>query len=165
MRLAHVGQKRKDGRPHATHPAAVRDILVAEFGVTAEDVLVAALLHDVANETRVPMSEIEERFGEAVTGRLRLLANVGRADSSPDALTPDVQGEVLEAPDLETRQIKVAELIHNLRDKAGLGPEAHAECISESERLAAGMLAGTPGVEVLNVERERARAAATTELG
>src|SRR5688572_21496994 len=63
---AHAGQVRKHGAPYHTHPLAVMRILRDELGVSDEDALVAALLHDVVEDTAVTAGEIEARFGKTV---------------------------------------------------------------------------------------------------
>ena len=61
---AHEGQYRKSGEPYIYHPVAVAEILLSlEMDVTT---LVAALLHDVVEDTGVTLEEIKEKFGETV---------------------------------------------------------------------------------------------------
>src|SRR5690606_1374672 len=61
---AHKGQMRKSGEPYISHPIAVADIL-AGIGMDATTII-AALLHDVVEDTDVSLEEIKERFGEEV---------------------------------------------------------------------------------------------------
>jgi guanosine-3',5'-bis(diphosphate) 3'-pyrophosphohydrolase len=58
---AHRGQKRLSGEPYITHPLAVAGA-IAEWQMDVEGV-VAALLHDVMEDTSVGKTEIAERFG------------------------------------------------------------------------------------------------------
>ena len=58
---AHTGQKRLSGEPYITHPLAVAGAL-AEWRMDAT-AIVAALLHDVMEDTAVGKLEIAERFG------------------------------------------------------------------------------------------------------
>lgn len=154
MRLAHAGQKRKDGRPYATHPAAVRDILVNELGVSDEDVLVAALLHDVVEDTRVPLSEIEERFGPRVAGMVGLLSKVPEP-GEPEGLMVDRYYAGLRAAEPAVRQIKVADRVHNLREMHAATAEFRERYLVETRRLLDDVLAGAPGLELLRAEFER----------
>src|ERR1700744_657917 len=60
----HQGQKRVSGEPYITHPVAVADIL-ADLRLDA-DTLVAAILHDVIEDTPTAKAEIASIFGQAV---------------------------------------------------------------------------------------------------
>ena len=61
---AHRGQRRKDGRAYIAHPVRVARLL-ASRGYD-EEVLAAALLHDVVEDTAVTLGEVRERFGARV---------------------------------------------------------------------------------------------------
>ena len=61
---AHGQQVRASGEPYVTHPAEAA-LILADLGLDAST-LVAALLHDVPEDTSVTTSEIAERFGDEV---------------------------------------------------------------------------------------------------
>ena len=61
---AHQGQTRKSGIPYISHPLAVAEI-IAGWQLDAQAVM-AALLHDVMEDTAVNKQEIATRFGEPV---------------------------------------------------------------------------------------------------
>jgi (p)ppGpp synthase/HD superfamily hydrolase len=63
---AHAGQLRRgsDGLPYIEHPLAVAEILIGHH--YGDEILVAALLHDVVEKSDMEVSEIRERFGERV---------------------------------------------------------------------------------------------------
>jgi len=65
-RRAHAGQLRRgsDGRPYIDHPLAVAELLLGHgFG---DEVLAAALLHDVVEKSEIEPGEIRERFGDTI---------------------------------------------------------------------------------------------------
>lgn len=65
-RGAHAGQLRRgsDGRPFIDHPLAVAELLFKHgYG---DEVLAAALLHDVVEKSGIALPEVRERFGEKV---------------------------------------------------------------------------------------------------
>ena len=65
---AHAGQKRKyDKLPYIVHPIEVMSILHNQ-GVQDEAMLIAAVLHDVVEDTIVSLDTIERRFGADVAG-------------------------------------------------------------------------------------------------
>ena len=61
---AHQGQKRKTGEPYISHPVSVADIL-ADLRLDPQTVM-AALLHDVIEDTAVDYEQVRSEFGEAV---------------------------------------------------------------------------------------------------
>ena len=63
---AHAGQLRRgsDGRPFIEHPVAVAELLVSER--QGDEVLAAALLHDVVEKGDTDLAALRERFGDVV---------------------------------------------------------------------------------------------------
>jgi (p)ppGpp synthase/HD superfamily hydrolase len=72
---AHAGQIRNGagGIPYIEHPVAVAELL-AEYG-WAEEVLAAALLHDVIEDSETTLDDLREKFGEPVTGLVGSLSD------------------------------------------------------------------------------------------
>jgi len=64
-RVAHRGQRRKDGRPYVDHPLEVASRL-ADLGAD-EPVLIAAVLHDVVEHSDTPLASIDAEFGSRVS--------------------------------------------------------------------------------------------------
>ncbi|MBO9599260.1 MAG: bifunctional (p)ppGpp synthetase/guanosine-3',5'-bis(diphosphate) 3'-pyrophosphohydrolase, partial [Cohnella sp.] len=63
---AHRGQLRKSGEPYILHPVAVAEICM---GMQMDVVTVmAALLHDVVEDTNVTVDDLRERFGDTIAG-------------------------------------------------------------------------------------------------
>ena len=64
---AHSGQHRKDGRtPYINHPIEVMHLLMVHVPRCDDHLLMAALLHDVAEDTHVTIAELAEEFGDEV---------------------------------------------------------------------------------------------------
>src|ERR1700743_789560 len=61
---AHAGQTRKSGEPYITHPVAVATIL-ADLGMDAETII-AAILHDTLEDTKLERAELAGAFRETV---------------------------------------------------------------------------------------------------
>ncbi len=74
-RGAHAGQIRNGsgGMPYIDHPIAVAELL-AEHGY-GDDVLAAALLHDVVEESEIEVSDVRERFGEPIASLVESLTD------------------------------------------------------------------------------------------
>jgi len=63
--IKHKDQKRKgDNSPYINHPIGVAYIIYSEVGVTDENVLQGALLHDTVEDTGTTFEEIEKIFGK-----------------------------------------------------------------------------------------------------
>ncbi|MEU7003035.1 HD domain-containing protein [Nonomuraea sp. NPDC046570] len=101
----HRDQTRKSGEPYITHPLAVAAIL-AEHGADHE-LLCAALLHDVLDDTACPVGDLTAEFGEEVT---RLLTDLRALDD------PELRGADWESStDERVLTLKLADRLHNLR--------------------------------------------------
>ena len=115
-RAAHSGQYRQSGEPYVTHPLAVAKIL-AEWHLDAQ-ALIAALLHDVVEDTPTTKSEISKRFGKAVAD---LVDGVSKIDRIEFATLQHAQAEnfrkmlLAMARDVRVILIKLADRLHNMR--------------------------------------------------
>lgn len=115
-RVAHCDQKRKSGEPYVTHPIEVARVLTPlRLDVQA---IVAALLHDVVEDTDVPLSEIAARFGTAVS---ELVDGLSKLDKLSFETREDAQAEnfrkmlMAMAQDVRVVLIKLADRLHNMR--------------------------------------------------
>ncbi len=115
-RGAHSGQFRKSGEPYITHPLAVAKIL-AEWHLDAQ-ALMAALLHDVVEDTPTTKTEIAKRFGKPVAD---LVDGVSKIDRIEFATLQHAQAEnfrkmlLAMARDVRVILIKLADRLHNMR--------------------------------------------------
>jgi len=129
-RAAHAGQYRKSGEPYITHPLAVAKIL-AEWQLDGQ-ALIAALLHDVVEDTPTTKGEIAKRFGKAVA---ELVDGVSKIDRIEFATLQHAQAEnfrkmlLAMARDVRVILIKLADRLHNMRTLDAV----HAE---KQERIA-----------------------------
>lgn len=73
---AHAGQVRNGagGIPYIEHPVAVAELL-AEHGWSEDEVLAAALLHDVVEDSDLTVEQLRARFGETVAGLVDALSD------------------------------------------------------------------------------------------
>ncbi|MCX6311741.1 MAG: HD domain-containing protein [Bacteroidetes bacterium] len=64
---SHAGQFRKDGiTPYINHPLEVMHLLIHTGEINDPEILIAAVLHDVVEDTNITIQEITDRFGEKV---------------------------------------------------------------------------------------------------
>ena len=73
---AHHGQKRKSGVPYILHPVSVAEILLG-LGMDTES-LVAALLHDVVEDTDVSLSTIKKEFSDSIGNLIDGVTKIGK---------------------------------------------------------------------------------------
>ena len=79
----HTGQMRLSGDPYIVHPLAVATILADLY--LDPDTIKAALLHDVAEDCAVPLSELEARFGPDVARLVDGVTKLAQVDYRPPA--------------------------------------------------------------------------------
>ncbi|CAH3952867.1 MULTISPECIES: HD domain-containing protein [Enterobacteriaceae] len=121
-----VGQKRKyTGEDYINHPVAVREI-VAWHGGTVE-MQIAALLHDVVEDTHVTIEMVREHFGEHVAEMVLALTNIARPEDGNRIQRFIINVRELEQSlDMQTRMIKLADLLDNTSSIVSRDPEFSA---------------------------------------
>ena len=117
--LAHSGQKRRDGSPYVTHCVAAADISV-DMGLD-EDSIVAALLHDVIEDTDLTYADIARQFGEPVADIVEGVTKLTRVQytSKEDEQMENLRKMLMAmAKDIRVILIKIADRLHNMRTMA-----------------------------------------------
>ncbi len=130
---AHSGQKRLSGEPYITHPLAVAGAL-AEWRMDTT-AIVAALLHDVMEDTAVSKIEITERFGREVAELVDGLSKLDRIEfqSYQDAQAENFRKMLMAmARDLRIILIKLADRRHNLETMSAVRPEKRRRIAHET---------------------------------
>lgn len=115
-RDAHKGVKRKSGEPYIIHPIAVARIVVEEIGLGAKSVI-AALLHDVVEDTDYTVDDIKHHFGDKIAymvDGLTKLSGVVAKGSSEQAENFKKMLLTL-SDDVRVIIIKLADRLHNMR--------------------------------------------------
>ena len=120
----HLGQMRQSGDPYITHPLAVANIL-ADMRMDHES-LMAALLHDVIEDTGVTKGQISRRFGRTVADLVDGVSKLGEVASASRA---EQQAESFQkmtlamSRDIRVMLVKLADRLHNMRTLGVLSPE------------------------------------------
>ncbi len=115
-RSAHEGQKRMDGSPYVTHCIAAADIC-ADMGLD-EDSIVAALLHDVIEDTKLTHEDIAKAFGAPVADIVEGVTKLTRVQytSKEDEQMENLRKMLMAmAKDIRVILIKIADRLHNMR--------------------------------------------------
>ena len=113
---AHAGQRRKDGSAYVTHCIAAADISV-DMGLD-EDSIVAALLHDVIEDTPASHEMVAKRFGETVANLVEGVTKLTRVQlvSKEEAQMESLRKMLMAmSKDIRVILIKIADRLHNMR--------------------------------------------------
>lgn len=109
---AHGDQKRKyTNEPYITHPIAVMQ-MIQQVSHT-EEMLMAAVLHDVVEDTPVELAEIDEKFGSTVAGYVKGLTDISIPTDGNRATRKEIDRKHIADQKAEVHTIKLADLIHN----------------------------------------------------
>ncbi len=130
---AHKGQFRKTGEPYVSHPVAVSSILT-EWNLDAP-ALIAALLHDVVEDTPVTTKDINDRYGAIVA---ELVDGVSKLDRIQFESQKHQQAEnfrkmlLAMSKDVRVILIKLADRLHNMRTLTVMQPQKRARIAKET---------------------------------
>lgn len=132
-RDAHDGQMRSSGDPYITHPVAVA-LNLAKMKLDHET-LMAALLHDVIEDTPVTQDELAELFGHTVA---ELVEGVSKLDKLKFDNKEEMQAEnfrkmvLAMVQDIRVILIKLADRTHNMRTLGALRPDKRRRIARET---------------------------------
>jgi GTP pyrophosphokinase len=127
---AHQGQLRQSGDPYVSHPIAVARILTP-LHLDAQ-AIIAALLHDVVEDTDVHIDNIAEAFGKPVAEMVEGLSKLDKLkfETKEDAQAENFRKMLMAmARDVRVILIKLADRLHNMRTLGAVAP-------SKSQRIA-----------------------------
>mgnify|MGYP005989168355 CR=1 FL=1 len=153
-RDAHDGQMRSSGDPYITHPVAVA-LNLAQMKLDHET-LMAALLHDVIEDTSVTKDELAELFGHTVA---ELVEGVSKLDKLKFENKEEMQAEnfrkmvLAMVQDIRVILIKLADRTHNMRTLGSLRPEKRRRIARETLEIYA-PIANRLGIHDIKSELE-----------
>lgn len=130
---AHEGQFRTSGEPYISHPLTVAGTLV-EWRLEPQAVM-AALLHDVMEDTQIGKAEIAERFGKTTAELVDGVSKIGRLEgqSYEDAQAENFRKMLLAmARDVRVILIKLADRRHNIMTLGAVKPEKRRRVARET---------------------------------
>lgn len=151
---AHRGQKRRTGEPYISHPVSVACIL-AEMKMDYQTIM-AALLHDVIEDTPVEKEAIAEKFGEQVANlvdgvsKLTQIEFVSRAEAQAENFRKMV---LAMAHDIRIILVKLADRLHNMRTLGSLHSQKRRRIARETLEIFA-PIAKRLGMRDFSVELE-----------
>lgn len=131
---AHAGVKRKSGEPYIIHPLAVAKIVIEEIGLSATSII-AALLHDVVEDTDYNLEDISNLFGEKVASIVDGLTKLS------EEFTPQHDSKQANnfrkmlmtlSDDVRVILIKLADRLHNMRTLDWMPPHKQLKIAAET---------------------------------
>ncbi len=150
---AHATQMRSTGDPYITHCLAVASILADLY--LDEDSIVAGLLHDVPEDTAVPLETIQEQFGDEVAKRVDGVTKLsglrlGMEQSQAESLRKMFMAM---AEEIRVVLIKLADRLHNMRTLYARPPDKQRKIARETMEIYA-PLANRLGIYTIRRELE-----------
>ena len=147
----HKTQTRLSGEPYLSHPVEVAHLLAdMKLDVTS---LCAALLHDVVEDTKIPIEKISENFGAEVARLVEGVTKISRLDllAPEDRQAENVRKMLLAmVNDVRVVMVKLADRLHNMRTLEYLDPASQQRIARETldiyapvaNRLGMGLIRG-----------------------
>ncbi len=132
-REAHEGQTRSSGEPYITHPVEVTQILASMR--LDHETLMAALMHDVIEDTDFSQQDLAEIFGNTVA---ELVEGVSKLDKLSFKDKKEFQAEnyrkmiMAMTQDIRVILIKLADRTHNMRTLGALRPDKRRRIARET---------------------------------
>lgn len=114
---AHGNVRRKSGEPYIFHPIEVARIVVEEMGLGTTSII-CALLHDVVEDSDIPLSRLEKEFGRRVS---KIIDGLTKVPSDMFGQEKSQQAETFRkvlltiSEDIRVVLIKIADRLHNMR--------------------------------------------------
>lgn len=151
---AHEGQKRHTGEPYITHPVAVA-LILAQMRMDPSTIM-AAILHDVIEDTPVEKKDLIQQFGREVADlvdgvtKLTQIEFESRAQAQAENFRKMVMAM---ARDIRVILVKVADRLHNMKTIDCLPPEKRRRIAKETLEIFA-PIANRLGMHAFRIEFE-----------
>lgn len=141
-----VQQKRKyTGEPYFVHPAEVARIVASVPGSTP-DMVAAAWLHDVVEDTGCTFTDIHMAFGIDIATLVGWLTDVSKPEDGNRAVRKAIDREHSAAAPAEAQTIKLADLISNSKSIMEHDPKFAVTYLEEKRMMLEVMTKGDPGL-------------------
>ncbi len=151
---AHEGQYRRSGDPYIVHPLAVANIL-SQMHMDSQS-LMAAMLHDVIEDTAVPKEALEQQFGEVVSELVDGVSKLThiKFGSQEEKQAGNFQKMAMAmARDIRVIIVKLADRLHNMRTLSAMPPDKKRRIARETMEIYA-PIANRLGISNIRIELE-----------
>jgi (p)ppGpp synthase/HD superfamily hydrolase len=127
-KIYHVNQFRKSGEPFYSHPVEVA-YMVSDYNLKT-DVIVASILHDIVEDTKVTVEMIQSTFGSRIAEMVDRLTR-----NRPDGTKLTIEELLNNAYDLKDKEvllIKLFDRLHNIQTIGSIAPEKQKKIAQET---------------------------------
>lgn len=152
---AHEGQSRMSGEAYINHPLAVARTM-AEMRMDAESIM-AAILHDVMEDTSVSREQLVDEFGEVIASLVDGVSKLShlKFDSKAEAQAASFRKMMLAMTgDVRVILVKLSDRLHNMRTLGSLNPEKRRRIARETLEVYV-PIAQRLGMNTFRLELER----------
>ncbi len=131
---AHSNQRRKTGEPYIFHPIAVAKIVAYKIGLGTTSII-AALLHDVVEDTKFSLEDVLQNFGETVA---KIVDGLTKISNLNQDINTSIQAENFRKmlltlnEDVRVILIKIADRLHNMQTMDSMVSETQLKIASET---------------------------------
>ncbi|MBX9889875.1 MAG: HD domain-containing protein, partial [Amoebophilaceae bacterium] len=130
IKQVHQGQLRKSGEPFYTYPVTVATILLT---MTQDpDAVLAALLHDVLEDTPITLEQLAYQYGQKVAYLVQQVTNVDPTGKKTKLTEGETHEQLATAADTYALMIKLADRLHNVRTLRVHKPEKQRRIAQET---------------------------------
>ena len=135
---AHKDQRRRSGEPYMYHPLAVATIIAGEMGMGRTSII-AALLHDVVEDTEYTLDYIREHFGDQVAQIVDGVTKLTKEDFEEGVRS--MQAETFRkvimsmSYDIRVILVKLADRLHNMRTLGSMPHHKQLKIASETTQI------------------------------
>lgn len=131
---AHKDMRRRSGEPYIYHPIAVAEIVSKEMNLGTRS-MIAAMLHDVVEDTDYTLEDIKDMFGEQIA---KIINGLTKIEDLVIANDQSAQAEnfrkilMYTSEDVRVILVKLADRLHNMRTLSSMPPEKQLKISSET---------------------------------
>ncbi len=130
----HGDQKRPTGAPYVEHLLEAVEVLVRGAGVTDPDVLCAAVLHDVVEDTPCTVADVRSAFGDRVASMVTWVTKPETADGEDRTASKEAYLRGLAAAPDDAILVKLADRASNVQTLRNLAPQKQREYYAQTVR-------------------------------
>ncbi len=142
-----IGQVRKyTGEPYWHHPLAVAALIQEHIPGAPDEVLIAAMLHDVKDDTQVSLELVREVFQATVADLVDALSDDTSPADGPRRVRKAMEREKIAKADYWAKTLRLADVIKNIESVVGLDPQFAKVYMPEKRELLPHLRDGHPGL-------------------